>query len=535
MTSVSIVSCLFSLAFFVLMSSVGNEAVAIGLRMELRQQDTQLYRSLSRKMLALTGSRHIETIADIVGELLDQDYEEGGGVVFLNPNNGEYYLVKGELQQESDPFSQLAEYLAQQRLDGLVFALSEDGFYSGMYKDKQREIRYNHHPMQLSQEDYFSFVSDDAYYQDLRSDLLASIINIEKEGINSYFSVIKSKLVAGKDFNLFDLLKLRDSLATANAGDELFTLFEYFFIASLKRNGRESIPRLQDIEARVATLEATALSFSATRYLSFDHKFGWNHREFESYLLGNLENIGSDSIARLRLMENDLPHLRPVLDGILEEVYLVRRANFEQALVEVSRVFHMLDIDYAWIADRERVNVLLSEVAKRKNKVLHQYFYNLVLRWDRILLSGQDFLQRIRFIEHMILQKRGAYQHQQTVRDSLEELGIHADVYLDYTSNLDRIIILQELEAWEVTDRERYLITSRIIYRYNENARRIETIDMLSNIATAIQDNFTSSLANTLTSKFLSLHPDVAIVKKDVKDKAHKKKTEAVRFTIIVP
>lgn len=540
MRSINVAKRLFLLSFLVLVSNVSREPVAIGMGMHMQAAmqytDPRVYRSLSRKMLAFTGSRHSETIAVIVNALLDQ-YDGGkGGVVFFNPTNGEYHLVKGEPQQEGEPFSHLEEYLVKQRLDGLVFALSGEGFYSGMYKGDQHAIRFTHYPMQFDDEHFF--VSDAAYYQDLHSDLLARIRsisrirNIDEEGAITYFSVIKQKLVSGRAFNLFDLLKLQDSIATLDNDDELFAIFEYFYIESLKRNGVESIPSLQKIGTRVAALDAVTL-FSARDYLNFRHRFGWNRGEFESYLLGDLGNLGSDSIARLRLMEGDRPHLRAVLDEILE-MHRIDRADFEQALVEVSRVFHMLDIDTRIPTDdRERVDRFLTAVAKRKNKVLHQYFFALVLRWKNHFQSGQSFLLRIHFIENMILRKRATYPHQ-TVRKFLEELGIDVDVYLDYTSNLYHRFnkILAELEGERVISSERMNFVSTQMHRYVRGTR-VETIDMLSNIVAAIRDNFTPSVAKVMFSKFLSLHPDVAIIKEG-EDQAGKTNTRVSSVAVTI-
>ena len=278
---------LLLLIFFVLLGSISRDAFG---RMQMQQiavpTDSRVYRSLSRKILAVTGSVHREVINAIVDNLLDNSDGMGGGEVFLNPINGEYHIVKG-MPRGSAPFSNLAEHLAQQSRDGYVFGLRRDGFSVGKYLNNSHEIIYEHHRLQLNT-NYF-FVGN-GHYQDLQTDLLTRIKiateTIQKAGGNTNtFMVIEKKLVAGKKFNLFDLLKMKDSIV-ATGYPELSDIFESFYYASVERSGIDGDPDLQRVDARITKLAATTSSNSS--YLSFYHEPGWNREEFENYLLGKM-------------------------------------------------------------------------------------------------------------------------------------------------------------------------------------------------------------------------------------------------------
>ena len=513
---------LFLLSLLVLLSSLSRDATGTGLSTSLILRlgkpgvDPLMrrltYKSLNRKILALTGTKHSEVIDAIVNDLL-----EDGGEVFFNPVNGDYHLIK-DGAREDDPLGRLHEYLYEQHSDGFVFDLRRDIFYAGEYKSDQNDIVYSHHPLQLS--DNYVFVSDDAYYQDLQADLLAriaAITNKTKTPSYHYFAGIAKKISKEKNFNLLELLRLRDHIVDAN-DPILSDLFESFYYAVLERSGIEGDVQLSSIDERLAKLSAgTNSSFSSPRsYFTFRHQYTWNRVEFEHYLLDKAEKLGADSLARLRLMENDKPHLRPVLDEILAQ-YNTKRADFEQALVEVSRVFHLLDIDTPIPrSNQERVNKLLAEVAIRKNKVLQDYFNTLVVRSrdvsrssDAPAHSAYAFLQRIYLMEDMIALKKKTSQPQ-TVRKLLEELGIDVDVYIDYTSNIrhyDTSLFYEQYGA-RLVSRDRMMFISEQIKRYEK--KRVATHTMLSNIVTAIHTNFPADKADTLLISFLELQPGVS-------------------------
>ena len=486
----------------------------------------RIFRSLQRKMSAilkvseLPGSRtssNREVVDEIVDGLLDDSsYSEMGGEVFFKPASDMYHLIK-DRPRGKDPFSGLEEHLVQQQRDGLVFALHKDGFYFGTYRADEQAVRYEKFPMQLTDE--YSYVSNNAYYLDLRNDMsvlikATSIDDSNRIG-NGFIDRSVMRLLGGrKDLDLFQLLKIRDSVAH---DDELLDIFKDLYFVSLKRSGLEDIPSLKEIDERIAALGLDKAS-GGNQYLTFRHPYGWSRMDFLRYLGVEREKLGADSIARLRIMSNDNSKLQSVLDKILWDNHRIRRANFEQALAEASNIFHMLDIDTkipSMGSNNNRINLFLTEVAKRKNnEVLHQYFDTIVLGWERNYQSGKAYLHRIHLIEDLVLAKSKT-SRQQTVRELLKELGISVDTYLDYTSNTRHhdFSSFSEVVAARLTERKKYSDSLLVSLHENAPALRVEFFDMLSNIATSIQNNFTPRVANKLTKRFLELHPDVAIIK----------------------
>lgn len=460
-----------------------------------------LFRSLTRKIGAVLNVDAVSiktadnsNIPESMAHYLLDNYRKFGSDVFVT-KDGKYHPIE-DMPSGDKPFSGFGKHLAQQQHDdGHVFSLRQDGLYYGTYSaDQARTIdEYYRFPLRLKGH------PDDiheSYYQDLINDMTLLIKVEHVSGNSRTISKAAHRILKGEDLHLLKLLEVRDEVALYE-NDTLLDVFKSIYIESLKHRGLKDIPKLEEIDARIAKL-GLQRSGGSRQHLTFNSHYTWDRTEIAHYLFGETEKLGADSIARLRIMANSDPKLQGVLDELLS-VRGMNQTEFEQALTEVSSVFHMLDIDSSFptrmpIMDKEQqVNKLLKEVAKRKNKVLHQYFDTVVFHWDGYFLTGRNYLDRIRFIEDLILAKKKNTPGRWTVRDALEELGIEVNEYRNYTSRI-------EGEA---------------------------SLDTLSSIATSIHANIKASAVKEFTNRFLKLHQDVAIVK-DVKGAAKIKKIEVV-------